>query len=366
MPAPCYLCGAPSVVDGLCADCYDKEHPLMKIDPLVRLVVCKRCGAVKIPGGWHTIESSPEDEEIAREEHVSIVLNREVKTLGEDLEVTIVETSKLDRVLHINLIARGKSHPDLLPHMEEYPVEIRFDYGTCDTCGMMSGGYHEAIIQIRADERLVSESEQEDIADLATDLTVSEYGKDERAFIIEIDETKFGLDFYIGSEHLARRIADEVEIRYLAERKENYKLIGQEKGGKEKFRITILLRLPRFSIDDFIQVSGNLCQVLDMGRGGLACYDLVTREHFTINPKSSRWESIQFVTSNSSTREFMVVANAYDQPIQLMDQESYEILEVESEGIRPEDIEPGNVVEGIEYEGDIHILPPSTNESMDQ
>jgi len=353
-------------VDGLCADCYDKEHPLMKIESLVRLVVCKRCGAVKVPGGWQTIKSSPEDEETTREEHVSIVLDREVKTLGGDLEVTIVETNKLDRVLHINLIARGKSHPDLPPHTEKYPVEIRFDYGTCDTCGMMSGGYHEAIIQIRADERPVSESEQEDIADLATDLTVSEYGRDERAFIIEVDDTKFGLDFYIGSEHLARRIADEVEVRYLAERKENYKLIGQEKNGKEKFRITILLRLPRFSIDDFIQVSGNLCQVLDMGRGGLACYDLVTREHFTINPKSSRWQSIQFVAPNSATREFMVVANAYDQPIQLMDQESYEVVEVESVALRSEDMEPGNVVEGIEYEGDIHILPASTEETIDR
>lgn len=300
-----------------------------------------------------------------REEHVSIVLDREIEALGNDLEVTIVETNKLDRVLHINLVARGKSHDDLAPHTEEYPVEIRFDYGTCDTCGMMSGGYHEAIIQIRADERPVSESEEESIADLATDLTVSEYGRDERAFIIEVDDTKFGLDFYIGSEHLARRIADEVEARYLAERKENYKLIGQEKDGKEKFRITILLRLPRFSRDDFIQVSGNLCQVLDMGRGGLACYDLVTREHFTINPKSSRWQSIQFIAPNSAAKEFMVVANAYDQPIQLMDQESFQVVEVESAVLKSEDIQPGAIVKGIEYEGDIHILPSSTEETND-
>jgi nonsense-mediated mRNA decay protein 3 len=338
----------------------------MKIDPLVRLVVCKRCGAVKVPGGWKTIQSSPEDEETTREEHVSIVLDREIEALGEELEVTIVETNKLDRVLHINLIARGKSHPDLPPHTEEYPVEIRFDYGTCDTCGMMSGGYHEAIIQIRADERPVSESEQEDIADIATELTISEYGRDERAFIIEIDDTKFGLDFYIGSEHLARRIADEIEVRYLAERKENYKLIGQEKDGREKFRITILLRLPRFSIDDFIEVSGHLCQILDMGRGGLACYDLVTREQFTINPKSSRWQSIQFIAPNSATKEFMVVANAYDQPIQLMDQQSYEVFEVESDFLQSEYIEAGNIIEGIEYGGDIHILPSSTDETIDQ
>ncbi|MHA2201132.1 MAG: NMD3-related protein, partial [Candidatus Thorarchaeota archaeon] len=55
LKAPCYLCGKPAFLDGLCAECYDKEHPLIEVKTPLTLHACKQCGSVKIPGGWKTL-----------------------------------------------------------------------------------------------------------------------------------------------------------------------------------------------------------------------------------------------------------------------------------------------------------------------
>ncbi|TFF92491.1 hypothetical protein EU545_00730 [Candidatus Thorarchaeota archaeon] len=356
MKPPCYVCGADAEVDGLCTKCYNESHPLIQVGTPISIQVCRRCGAVKVPGGWRAIEEQYSDSEELRGIQVSILLSQEVSYLHPDVQLEVHEDKNLDRVLHVTLIARGQSHPDLPEHREEIPVEIRFGHGTCDTCGMMSGGYHEAIIQIRTDERDLTDDEAEAITEVVTDMTIAEYGKDVKAYVTEISRDRYGLDFKIGSEHLARKIADELESQYLAERKENYKLIGQEKGGKEKYRVTILLRLPHFKTGDFIKVQGNPCEVTSVGRGGLGCYDLAEQTSFTINPKSSKWRTIEFLAGGHERRRYTIIAEGYHQPFQLMDASSYETIEVDREHFT-ENVQIGDTIYLLEVDGRIYVVP---------
>jgi nonsense-mediated mRNA decay protein 3 len=356
MKAPCYVCGADAEVEGLCTKCYNEAHPLIQVDTPLSIQVCKRCGAVKVPGGWRAIDEHYQDKVELRGIQVSILLSQEVSYLHPNVRLEIHEDKTLDRVLHLTLIAQGRSHPSLPEHQEEFPVEIRFNHGNCDTCGMMSGGYHEAVIQIRTDERELTDQEAEEIAKTVTDRTIAEYGKDVKAYVTEISQDRHGLDFKIGSEHLAQRIADQIESQYLAERKENYKLIGQEKGGKEKYRITILLRLPRFRTGDFIKVLGNPCEITSMGKGGLGCYDLAEQTSFTINPKSSKWRTIEFLGPRNERRQYTIIAQGYDQPFQLMDNSSYQTIEVDRDRF-VEDVEVGDTVYLLEVDGRIFVVP---------
>ncbi len=287
---------------------------------------------------------------------IEILLDAEVKPLVPSIELTVDEEKRLDRVLHITLTAQGSSHEDLPPHEEQHNVEIRFTYGTCDTCGMMSGGYYEAILQIRADGRPLTDDEEDDILQTVTDMTIAEYGSDDKAFVTKVSSDKFGLDFHIGSEHLCRIIANDLESRYLAQRKDNYKLIGQEKGGKDKFRITILIRLNKFMVGDFVQVLDNPCQIITMSRGGLTCFDLVQRERFTMNPKSSKWRTLVYLAPQSDRREFMVTTRVYGQPVQLMDSKTYEIREID-ESLLDESVEAGFTVYGLILEDEFYLLP---------
>jgi nonsense-mediated mRNA decay protein 3 len=355
--APCYLCGEPAVLEGLCATCFAKENPLLVIPPVITLQCCKRCGAVKIPGGWKkipaTIASDPEE---MLYHQIGIAIQREAKIRSEDVQLSIEEEKRLDRVFHVIVIAEGKSDPSLEAHQEEYPVEVRQVFATCDTCGMASGGYHEAILQVRADSRELTEEEAGDISQLVTELTISEYESDAMAFVTQADRDRYGLDFKIGSEHLTRQVADELESRYLAERKETYKLVGQDKGGKDKFRVTILIRLPRFSIGDFVRIDGNPCQVLAMSKGGLTCLDLITRERFTINPKSVKWRSLEYIAPLSDKREYMVTTYVFGQPVQLMDSKTFDIVEVEENAFDFEVVQ-GATVEVIILDERHLILP---------
>ncbi len=353
MRSPCYLCGEPSILDGLCQNCYNNEHPLVKVSSPLSITICKKCGSVKIPGGWKTLSSQNKDAQ--RAEQIDILLDMEITPLVPGLSVDIIEENRLDRVLLVRLVVTGKSAPDLEPHTEEYPTEIRYSYMSCDSCSMMSGGYYEATLQIRADERPLTKEEQDQILEIAKERTIAEYGKDTRAFILQIDETKFGLDLYLGSDLLCRKIAEEVEAQFLASRKENFKLYSQDRGGKKKYRTTILLRLPQFLPGDFIEVVGNPCRVLKMGKGGLTCYDLVRRHRFTVSPKSSKWKTIRFITEGDSKREFTVVSNVYGKPLQVMASDTFEILELDDESIRQ--YVSGDSIYLIEHNNKLYPVP---------
>ena len=344
MTAPCYLCGEPSKLEGLCQDCYNKDHPLIEFSTPLSIETCKKCGSVKVPGGWKTITPSTSDD--VKEEQVGILLDREIKPLVKGVSLTLEEENRLDRVLHLRVYAVGRSDPSLDEHEEDYPLEIRFKHASCDMCSMMSGGYYEAILQIRADERAVTEEEEAAITALAKERTISAYGKDNKAFILDIMEDKFGFDIFFGSEHLCRRIVEELESLYYADRKDNYKLVSQEKGGKKKYRTTFLLRLPKYVVGDFVEVSGKPCQVLRIGKGGLSCYNLVDGSTFTVSKKSAKWRSVAFIASDSEKRAFTVVTNVYGQPIQVMDSTNYEM----------HDLDHNENTEGLEHGVTMYLL----------
>ncbi len=356
MKLPCYQCGKPAVLDGLCVDCYDKEHPLIEVKSPLTLLSCRRCGSVKIPSGWKKLPPEVDESEDLWPHQVDILLDTEIKPFVPGIDVAIEEENRLDRVLHIILRVIGKSHETLPPHEEQYNVEVRFSYGTCDTCGMQSGGYYEATLQIRADGRQLTEEEEEDIVRIVTEMTVAEYGADEKAFVTKVSTDKYGINFQLGSEHLCRSIADVLESRYLAQRKQNYKLVGQDKGGKDKFRITILIRLNRFGIGDFVKILDNPCQIMAMNKSGLSCYDLVQRQQFTINQKSSKWRTVEYLASRDDRREFMVTTHVYGQPVQLMDSVTFEITEID-ESLLDDTIETGATVYGLIIEDQLYLLP---------
>jgi NMD protein affecting ribosome stability and mRNA decay len=211
---------------------------------------------------------------------------------------------------------------------------------------------------------VISDDEKEEFTKRVTDTTVSRYKSDDKAFVNLIDDTKHGIDYYIGSEHLAKDLADDFEGRYIAERKDNYSLVGEDKTGKKKYRVTILLRLPRFTIGDFVSVSGQPCQVLAMARGNLTCYNLVRRERFTMNQKNAKWRTIEFIAPLKDRREFMVVTYVFGQPVQIMDSESFDVTEVEESAFDSE-ITAGMKIYGLFVEEQLYVLPEQTIIDLD-
>ncbi len=345
MPAPCYVCGQPSVVDGMCPQCYNIAHPLIQLEKTLSMTICRSCNAVRLTNGWRPIVDTVAPSELL-EYQIRIFLPSVVSRLDNSIHVDFQIEKRLDRTVDVVVTGTGTSHPDLPPHEEHVCTKIRVEYSTCESCTLMRGGYHDAIIQVRADSRRLTEAEYDTITDIVHRRTYSEYGHDVKAFVTSIDEHKYGIDFKIGSEHLARKIADEIEWTFLAERKENYKLVTQEHDGRRKYRITIMLRLPRFVVGDFIMVSGHLCRVNKIGPGTLNCQDLEQGHTFSVAPKSVKWQSVIYVASATESRLYTVIAHGYQQPYQLMDLETYQVFEVDDKQITC-DVDVGSNVRGI-------------------
>jgi len=350
------LCGKPSVLEGLCANCYNDGHPLIEVSTPLTLLACKKCGSIKLADGWRKIAGDGIHPDDVADYQIELLVERSIKILGKDVQISLEDERKLDRVTHTIMTISGRSHESLAPHDEEYSVEIRFRYGTCETCGMMSGGYYEAILQVRADGRGLTDDEKTAVTHTVTDTTVARYKSDDKAFITNTIDDKYGIDFYIGSENLCKYLADEFEMQYLAERKDNYKLVGEDKTGKRKYRTTILIRLPRFTVGDFVKVDGNPCEIVAMGRNMLTSYDLKRRERFSINPRSPRWRTLEFLAPRSSRREFMITTYTYGQPVQIMDSISFEILDVE-QSVFESEIAAGEKIYALQLEDELYILP---------
>ena len=74
---------------------------------------------------------------------------------------------------------------------------------------------------------------------------VSDVGEeDAKVFVAKIEEKSEGIDFYVSSLSLARAMASLLKERFHAKISETSKLIGQERGGKRVFRVSVLARLP--------------------------------------------------------------------------------------------------------------------------
>jgi len=68
--------------------------------------------------------------------------------------------------------------------------------------------------------------------------------QDRAAFIAKIEEKRGGLDLYVNPAGLARRMASLLKSKFGAEVSESAKLIGMDRGGRRKFKISVLVRLP--------------------------------------------------------------------------------------------------------------------------
>ncbi len=326
----------------------------MELPDRLEMTVCKRCGAVKIPGGWKQLPITVVEPDDVRQHQLKILLDSAISQTIKTYEVGYTSVVARDRVINVTIDVYGSSHVQVPKKSEVHEVEVRVNYGICNSCSSLSGGYYEAILQIRADNRPVTEREEDQISEIVEHMTIQEHPKDVHAFVSGISRDKYGIDFWIGSEHLCRKIADEIQSQFLASRKENYKLVGQEKGGRDKFRVTIMLRLPQYTVGDFIIVVGRPCQVDAMGKSGLTCYDLKDRSQFTVHQKSSKWQTIQFMAPSSSKRRFMILSRAYGQPVQLMDSESFEMIEMDSEIIN-DSYQAGDTIEVIFFDEFGHL-----------
>lgn len=249
----CYKCGsleadAGPLIQGLCQRCFS-EAPLLKAPREVDVAICKGCGSYKIGNRWSTPASGPEVEIAIREtilDKIRVViptdsgpkLVRPTETSYVKVDVTPLVNENLAKVR-----AMGKVHSlQAQPKLDEVMVKLNLNYGTCEVCSLKRAKHHEAILQLRGE---LSRDSLSRLKKAVNSVAANASARDPMDFIADVKEQHGGLDIYVSSLSLAKKMAAMLKSKFRASLSESAKLVGQTRDGRKKYRVSILAKFEK-------------------------------------------------------------------------------------------------------------------------
>ncbi len=266
----CPLCGKPSYRGEVCDSCRVAGTPWLECPYRIHITFCPTCGARREAGVWSDTTPAGGDT-IAETARRGLVFHPELR------DVTVSTTTREKGVNRsiVECTVRGKLFS--IPVEGSCTVEVERRKEQCDRCSLISGSYYEGVVQVRGTGRKPSPREIEEsrrIADATLQAMIA--GGERLAFIAKWEEHRDGLDITVGSQRLGREIASALTQALGGRYSTHPKLVG-EKAGKQLFRVTYSVRLPRYSRGDILVVRGRYVEVLGVEGRLLRCIDLESR-----------------------------------------------------------------------------------------
>ncbi|MEA1905205.1 MAG: 60S ribosomal export protein NMD3, partial [Candidatus Hadarchaeota archaeon] len=235
-------------------ECFVAENPLLRVPAEIHLKVCGRCGSYLLAHEWREASGDPEESLLSAAEEAVLSRLKVVKVtpvgvnyVGPDeaKEIKIeVEPRFVPPDILVEVFAQGKFQGSQAePLSQRARVKVKLKRTTCDVCSRVSSGYYEAILQVRGEGELPEER----LARVRRTLeegVFAAHKRDRSAFVAKVERKHGGLDFYLSSLALARQMARLLKSEFGAEVQESAKLVGRDKSGRRKFRVSVLSRLP--------------------------------------------------------------------------------------------------------------------------
>lgn len=240
----CVLCGK-ETESNLCPECYVARNEVVEVSP-VSLTECPKCGNFKIAGHWR--KTSYDDilqEGLQRNVHV----HQDFKVFDvvlTEIEETIGREEK--RGGRYKLTLKGEFRG--MPFTREKKFSVKITKESCTRCNRESGGYYEAIIQLRATNRKLDGDEIEFVKAVLENENEIEI-ENPKAFVSKVKELKEGVDYYLGSREMGQKVSRRISGELGAKVKVTKKIAGKAEG-RDLFRFTYLVRLPPFRQGDIV------------------------------------------------------------------------------------------------------------------
>jgi nonsense-mediated mRNA decay protein 3 len=312
----CPKCGKPTEQPGLCIQCTIGNTPWYTLEARVKNVECPSCGAIKQANTW--TDSGKTHADIAPD------LARTAVHFHPD-----VKKANIDVVVVDQTINRSRAHLTLTGLLYKKPVgascttEIVWHKEQCDRCNRISGSYHEGNIQVRAEGRIPSTFEVQMSLSIAQQVEDSlQAGGERLSFISEMQPTRDGLDIIIGSQHIGLAISKAIIAQLGGRYTTHPKLVG-EKNGRQLYRITYLVRLPRFQKSDVVKVKNRFYEVENVENHYVHAMDLGDGLS-----KSVRDDDIERIIGNARNAESALVAFTDGLNIGIMDPVTHKTREL--------------------------------------
>jgi len=213
----CPRCGKSSndveFIAAFCKDCYIQRQPLYEL-PELALDRCVKCGRVRLQGVW------------MNEMHLPAYIKGKIKSRHRVKSVASkMHVDPDSRLAHADLELKLEAEGQNVAVKDR--LDFRFVNTQCPDCALMSGGYHEAIIQLRGEPERVERFLAKLIAKL-----------EKRTFISKVVTHKEGPDVWVGKKRPALETLSQLGVEF----ETSNKLVGEHQN-KRVYRTTACVRL---------------------------------------------------------------------------------------------------------------------------
>lgn len=273
----CPVCGlsVEHQIGGRCRDCFIKNIVLAEVPRVIHAVTCSRCGRFKIGEQWTNLE-------VDIEEMIRFIVEQAINVHPDARNIVIciglTSTNPSIFKAHVQVAADVSE----VGTCTELDTEVRLSRIACDACSRKAGGYFEALVQIRSAGRFPDENEVKQVKEMVNEVVARQTRKgDMLAFVTKIEKLPEGTDVYLGSNSTARQICRTAAERFGCSFSESSTLAGKE-DGKNIYRITYSLRLPRLRPGDIIKIEDKPVLVRHSGKRTSGVY-LESGEEFSDN-----------------------------------------------------------------------------------
>jgi nonsense-mediated mRNA decay protein 3 len=203
----CPRCGKTSdekeFVEAFCIDCYEFN---IKLPKGLTVQQCKHCNRMNLQGQWQQLNRRKISEYVAGKCKGDFT--------GADCDIdTGVCSFTFERAGKKVTVQRQ--------------VDLQKEVTMCPDCSRASGGYYEAIVQLRGEPSRVEEQAMR-----------LEKRLSKKTFVSKIEEMHGGLDLYVGSSKAATSVLHELGFKPSVARK----LFGR-RDGKKLYRMSYAIRV---------------------------------------------------------------------------------------------------------------------------
>ena len=310
----CVECGEekPIYKNGVCIDCYLKSKQFTEGPDVLHLPFCAHCESYKYKNTW--IKDAVENV------IVRLVKNA-FKISNELTDVNITpECELIDKTLECNIIISAMINDNKI--VEQHKVKIILKKTVCDVCSKRFGGYHEAILQIRTDERKLSKKELEKIITFVENqVKIMQENGNRGLFITDMGKEGNGYDFFLSDKSAAFSIAKKVQEEFGGIIKQSSSNIGM-KDSKQIYRMTYLIRLPFYKKGMFILFEKSLYKIQSLHGSKIKVIDLSNWKEVNLDEKQIHKASVL----NDVSEIDMIVVSQNDKEIQVMHPDSFKLF----------------------------------------
>lgn len=319
----CPVCGrtTDNLVGGRCAVCRSQQEPFLDMPEVLDVTTCAHCGKLQRGTGWAEVRGDPKGAAL-------MALQAAV-----ELEPGLVD-AQTEHELRWEDAKNATATTRLAASYEGNPVErsaetrLRMKTGVCQDCSRRFGGYFEAIVQLRTSE---ASAPRDTIERMSTwlDREVGRLSQEGRrgAFFSRQEKVRGGYDYFVGSHEIARILGRSLADHWGAEYGESTKLVGRREGA-DLYRVTILVRLPKYAPGDFVQVDGRAYKVLTFDKRLVILWDLERGER--VRREYKRLRSVRRIGSPGDEYEAVIVSR-HRTSIQLLHPVTLQTLDVEAQ-----------------------------------